>query len=235
MNNQITFRSEIKFSENYDGSIKHFPLFTVPLFYCKLIPDNFEEIQSDIKKTHKRYVNSLKVNKVTCGNNENHSYSLLKNELYSNFIQKSEETLQKLFDMHGYVNVSPYVCDIWSTCMKPGEKSGRCHKHTNSLFSAVWYPFEETSPIAFDAPNNFKSEWSFDRDMSNIDSNLKKTNMCDDHFVYPEQYTFIIFDSRLYHQILQNTYFHPRYSIAVNFFIKGRLNSPTGELDLSVL
>lgn len=236
MDTQPTFRTDIKFSETCDeNNIKHLPLFTVPLFYCKLIPDDFEEIGNDIKKTHKRYVNSLKTNKVTYGDNENHSYSLLKNSLYSNFIKKSEEVLQKLFNMYGYMGVNPYVCDIWSTCTKPGEKSGRCHKHANSLFSAVWYPFKETSPIAFDVPNSLKSDWAFDTDFSNISPEIAKINTSNSHFVYPEQYTFIIFDSRLYHQILQNTYFHPRYSIAMNFFIRGKMNSPTAELDISAL
>lgn len=217
-----------------EGKIESLPLFVVPLWHTKVEPKNIQELKQHLKRTHSKYMNSFKINSVVRGDNTSHSYSLIKDPVYADLKEQCENVMSDLFVKFGYKNVDPYICDIWSTCTKPMEKSCKSHKHCNSIFSAVWYPFENNAPISFDKPNCMMPAWEFDHNGEEFhEYNLMRHSPA--HLITPSKNTLLIFDSEIYHQIMPNNFNHTRFSIAMNFFVRGKSSIPTGEIDLTKL
>jgi uncharacterized protein (TIGR02466 family) len=104
----------------------------------------------------------------------------------------------------------------WWTCTSPGNIIHR-HKHTNCLWSAVFYPYEETSSIVFQSSTTEPM----------IDVKFK----CNDPQYVPygqatigiKTGSMLIFPSHLLHWTEPNNTDKDRYSLAMNFMPKGNI------------
>ena len=204
-----------------------YQLFPSPFFVRKLSSDSYSNVLTEIKKFHKNFVNSEKLNVETVYS-ENASVSLIDNEIFSPFIREVEQISQKVFnEIFNYKDVNTYVSDIWSTCLKPGEQ-GQIHYHSNSYLSGVWYPFDiEYSDISFYSPNNEKN-------CLNLVTNVVEFNVLNSScFTFtPKKEDLILFPSYLTHQVSQNIFNKPRYSLAFNIFVRGKLYANTSKIFL---
>ena len=204
-----------------------YQLFPSPLFSRKLSSSQYLNVLTEIKKIHRDFVNSRKVNKETVYT-ENSSVSLIDNKIFSSFIKEVEQISQKIFnDVLNYNDVESYVSDIWSTCLKPGEQ-GQVHYHSNSYLSGVWYPFDMNySDICFYSPNN-------ERNSLNLSANINEFNAINSSsFTFkPQKEDLILFPSYITHQVTQNIFDEPRYSLAFNIFVRGNIHANTSKIFL---
>ncbi len=156
------------------------------------------------------------------------------------YILEDIKDLKKEIELHNerYVrhfldvknNIDFYMTNSWSN--KHGHKErSQVHYHGNSLISGVYYPilpkdsgdimfhksetytnlFHHTIRFEFNEPNNVNSE--------NYIVNLKEGSI-------------VLFPSHLNHSVLENKTNEDRYSIAFNFFVKGKLGKEEYQLEL---
>lgn len=103
----------------------------------------------------------------------------------------------------------------WWTRTSPGGVIYR-HKHTNCMWSAVFYPYENTSSIIFEKA-----------DQPQIDVGFK----CTDPQFIPygkaeiqiKKGTMLIFPSHMFHWTMENDTDKYRYSLAMNFMPHGKV------------
>lgn len=202
-----------------------YQLFPSPLFVRDFSSDNHLDVLSKIKHLHKDFTNSDRKNVETVYT-ENSSESLLNNKNFLNIISEIEIISKNIFSqIYHYKDVTPYVSDIWSTCLKSGEQ-GQIHYHSNSYLSGVWYPFDDNySEICFYSPNNEKNSL-------NLVANVEDFNQlnCTSYVFHPKKDNLIFFPSYLSHQVLVNKNKNPRYSLAFNIFVKGNLYAHTSRI-----
>lgn len=202
-----------------------YQLFPSPLFVKKFPSNNYQEVLSEIKNLHTDFIFSDKKNVETVYT-ENSSESLMDNKFFSVLISEIENIAKNIFrEIYHYKDVSPYVCDMWSTCLKKGEK-GQIHYHSNSYLSGCWYPFDtEYSNICFYSPNNEKNTL-------NLVANVEEFNQlnCSSYLFQPKKDDLIFFPSYLSHQVSVNESNIPRQSLAFNIFIRGSLHAHTSKL-----
>jgi uncharacterized protein (TIGR02466 family) len=210
-------------------------LFSIPLFYFKVDPDNETEIKTYIKNQHKKYYDSNLLNEYVCGNDTNYSDSCIDHIVLKNLIEKIENNVKDIFlNFYHYDGILPYVSDIWTTCVKPKEigPNKHFHTHSNSLFSGVWYPFENSSPIVF--RNERKDFFTIHQDKEKINERNKKFmfNEYSDTKVLPQKHAVVLFPSYLSHAVAYHENLTPRYSVPFNIFFKGHLNTQTANLNI---
>lgn len=202
-----------------------YQLFPSPLFVRDFSSDNHFNVLSEIKHLHRDFTNSDRKNVETVYT-ENSSESLLNNKKFSNVISEIEIIAKNIFSqIYHYKDVTPYVSDIWSTCLKEGEQ-GQIHYHSNSYLSGVWYPFDlDYSGICFYSPNKEKNSL-------NLVANVEEFNQlnCASYVFQPKKDDLLFFPSYLSHQVLVNKDSKPRYSLAFNIFIRGNLHAHTSRL-----
>ena len=210
-------------------------LFSTPLFHFKINPNNKEEIKSFIIDTHLKYSDSNILNEYVMGNNTNYSDSLIKEKIFNCAIEEIESNLREVFEnFYCYEEIIPVVCDIWTTCVKAKESdpNNHFHTHSNSLFSGVWYPFENNSPIIF--KNEKKDFFTLSQDKEKIlDENRKF--MCNEYSltkILPQENTVILFPSFISHAVCYHENNSPRYSVPFNVFFKGNLKIVTANLNI---
>lgn len=198
------------------------PLFSTPLLKTKVILDDIKTLQKEIIKNHKQHnsiLDEVTLNKNAVVNLENDErFFSLKNEIekLSSFILK---------DIYQTKDLDYYVSAMWSTCCLP-EESGEIHFHSNSFYSGVFYPFEDTpSDICFYSP--VQEKFSLD-----ITGNVMRWNQFNSgsYPVSPSQNDLILFPSYLKHKVMKNKSKNTRYSLAFNIFIRGDLKAPTSNL-----
>lgn len=216
-------------------NVKTIELFSIPLFYFKINPSNLEEIQNFIVEKHKNYSDSNSLNEFVMGNDTNYSSSLLNIKILKSSIDEIETNVKDIFDnFYCFTEIEPFVCDIWSTCVKSKETGPNKHFHThsNSLFSGVWYPFDINSPILF--KNERKDFFTFDQEREKISEQNRKymTNEYSITNVLPEKNTVILFPSFISHAVAYHENLIPRYSVPFNVFFKGNLKSVTANLNI---
>ena len=200
-----------------------------PSYLCvkKFELDNQIQILQNIKNIHEEFVKSDTLNVETVYS-QNASASLVDEEDFAEVKNKLELFLCDIFEnFFNFVDVNPYISDMWTTCIKPKEQ-GQSHYHSNSLMSGVWYPFDtDYSEIVFYNPNN-------DKNSLNLAANTREFNSLNStSFTYnPKKNDLILFPSYLTHQVQQNLSSSVRYSLAFNVFVKGNLHAHTSRLSL---
>jgi len=117
-------------------------------------------------------------------------------------------------------NAQFYLQNSWCNIHKPGEES-QIHYHGGSLLSGVYYPiFPENS-----------GDISFYRAVSytNLFHSTIRVEFDENNNVNAETYTIrlkegsiVIFPSQLEHKVQKNNSDQNRYSLAFNFFVKGK-------------
>jgi uncharacterized protein (TIGR02466 family) len=213
-------------------------LFSIPLFHFKINPPNQEEIKTFILKTHEKYSNCDHLNQNVMGNNTNYSKTLLKKPIFKSVIEEIENKVTDIFsNFYCYTEITPFICDLWSTCVKKKEigPSMHFHTHSNSLLSGVWYPFDNNSPIMF--RNESKDFFTLNQNLEKILGENKKymSNEYSTTKILPQQNTVILFSSKMPHAVSYHENITPRYSVAFNIFFKGNLMADTAHLNIDTL
>lgn len=215
--------------------IETIDLFSIPLFCFKIYPKNKEEVKKFILSNHKNYSDSDILNEYVMGNNTNYSDSLLNESTFKYVIEKIEQNLVDIFqNFYCYDEIKPFVCDIWSTCVKPKEVGSNRHFHThsNSLFSGVWYPFDTNSPILF--KNERKDFFTLSQSEERI-LNENKKYMHEEYSltkILPQENTVVLFPSFISHAVSYHENSIPRYSVPFNVFFRGNLRTITANLNI---
>ena len=210
-------------------------LFSIPLFHFKINPKNKEEIKSFILNNHKKYSESDTSNEYVMGNNTNYSDSLIEHSIFKSTIEEIEINLRNVFEnFYCYNDIIPFVCDIWTTCVKPKEfgPNKHFHTHSNSLFSGVWYPFEINSSIMF--KNEKKDFFTLPQDSEKILDKNKKFmyNEYSITKILPQEDTVILFPSFISHAVSYHENVISRYSVPFNVFFRGNLKTVTANLNI---
>jgi len=112
-----------------------------------------------------------------------------------------------------------YVTQSWSLVNNPNVGM-HGHSHSNSLISGSLYFCELPQPVAsmiFDRHNSYQ--------LLQLNPEREKQNIYNTplNIVTPKQGELILFNSGLQHLVETNTSNKPRYSIAFNTFIKGKI------------
>ncbi len=112
-----------------------------------------------------------------------------------------------------------YVTQSWSLVCKPNAGM-HGHSHSNSILSGSLYYCELPDP-----PSSmvFTRHTSYQQIDLPPDPNKRNIYNSPINRITPRQDDILLFSSRLTHLVEQNTSGQPRYSIAFNTFVKGRV------------
>src|SRR5210317_113688 len=123
-----------------------------------------------------------------------------------------------------------YLQNSWSNLHGPNEYSQK-HYHGNSLISGVYYPIlpKNSGDLAFHREgsytNLFHNSIKFEFDEFN--------NVTTDQYILKlKEGVIIFFPSHLTHSVLINKSKEPRYSIAFNFYVRGKFGRNEYELEI---
>jgi len=123
-----------------------------------------------------------------------------------------------------------YLQNSWCNIHGPNESS-QIHHHASSLLSGVYYPIlpKNSGDIAFHRghiyTNLFHNSIRFEYDENN---NLNAGQ----YSLFLKEGTIIIFPSHLEHSVERNNSNKKRYSIAFNFYVRGKFGREEYELEI---
>jgi len=127
-------------------------------------------------------------------------------------------------------NAKFYLQNSWSNIHGPKEKA-QIHYHGNSLLSGVYYPIfpKNSGNIAFHRGtiynNIFNASIRFEYEEHN--------NVTAEQYVLgPKEGTIVIFPSHLEHSVEKNNSNENRYSLAFNFYVRGKFGKEEYELEI---
>ena len=123
-----------------------------------------------------------------------------------------------------------YVTQSWSLICK-SNMGMHSHSHSNSILSGSLYYCELPTPPAGMVFTRYDSYQQID-----LPPDPEKRNIYNSPInrVVPKQDDVLLFSSRLTHMVEQNQSSQPRYSIAFNTFVKGKLGSHRAVTELSL-
>ncbi len=123
-----------------------------------------------------------------------------------------------------------YFQNSWSNLHKPKEYS-QIHYHGNSLISGVYYPIlpKNSGDISFHRghtyTNLFHQSIRFDYDKTNFVTT-------DQYVLNLKEGSITLFPSHLDHRVEENNSNEYRYSIAFNFYVRGKFGAHEYELEI---
>jgi len=127
-------------------------------------------------------------------------------------------------------NAKFYLQNSWSNIHRPNEDS-QIHYHASSLLSGVYYPIlpKNSGDIAFHRGsiyiNIFHHSIRFEyKENNNLTAEKYVLNL--------KEGTIIIFPSHLEHSVEKNNSNENRYSIAFNFYVRGKFGKEEYELEI---
>ena len=112
-----------------------------------------------------------------------------------------------------------YVTQSWSL-INPPDVGMHGHSHSNSLISGSLYYTDMPEPVAGMIFDRHRSYQQLELNPSREKQNIYNTPL---NIIKPKKGEVILFSSGLQHFVEPNTSSEPRYSIAFNTFIKGKL------------
>lgn len=186
------------------------PLFAEPFFRTN-ISDAISDEQID-------YLKNLKMRKNKSNLISDNLYILEEPELKS-----IKDAVQEALDVYAQevmgITQTLFVTQSWTLVNNPNVGM-HGHSHSNSLISGSLYYCELPQPVAsmfFDRHNTYQQ--------LQLNPEQEKQNIFNTplNFVTPETGEVILFSSGIQHFVEPNTSNQPRYSIAFNTFIKGKL------------
>lgn len=127
-------------------------------------------------------------------------------------------------------NTEFYITNSWMLKHNPNDFAQN-HYHTNSLLSGVYY---------LDVPEN-SGDFVFLRNEQlthifppafNIEFDEDTSVNCQNYKIKTEAGKIIIFPSQMYHGVLENLSDKCRYSLAFNFYAKGKVGRDECQLEL---
>ena len=204
--------------ENYEIQ----PLFAEPYFRAN--------IGHAISEEQVAYIQNLKMVK-----NQN---NLISENLYifeDAELKSIKDAVQEALDLYASevmgVPQKLYVTQSWSLINSPNVGM-HGHSHSNSLVSGSLYYCELPQPVA---RMIFEKHRSYQQLELNPETEKRNIFNTPANIVEPKQNEVILFSSGLQHLVEANASTEPRYSIAFNCFIKGKLGNyrDVSELTLS--
>lgn len=198
-----------------------FPLFSKPLYRGEISP---------ITKKELNFVEKLEYEIVPSGNGE---YTKNKYILNLARMKRIKEEIDKHIKIYTkeILNISDrqefYMTNSW--VMRHHQKDwAQPHIHTNSIISGVLYlkVFEESGAIRFHNDSGiFSTTIDVEYDHYNV-FNSKTWG------VMPTDNMILLFPSTIHHSVAPNDSGELRYSIAFNYFVRGKFGINEYELDL---
>ena len=197
------------------------PLFAEPIFRC--------DISSAISAEQISFIQNLEM--------VNNQANLISENLYlfdEPEMASIKAAVQEALDTYANevlcIPQQLYVTQSWSLINNP-TIGMHGHSHSNSLVSGSLYYCELPEPNAnmvFNRHRGYQQlELSPDRQKRNIYNTTANS-------VEPKQGEVILFSSGLQHLVEKNKSAQPRYSIAFNSFIKGKLGSYRDVSELTI-
>ena len=186
------------------------PLFAEPFFRTN-ISDAISDEQID-------YLKNLKMRKNKSNLISDNLYIFEEPELKS-----IKDAVQEALDVYAQevmgITQTLFVTQSWTLVNNPNVGM-HGHSHSNSLISGSLYYCELPQPVAsmfFDRHNTYQQ--------LQLNPEQEKQNIFNTplNFVTPDTGEVILFSSGIQHFVEPNTSNQPRYSIAFNTFIKGKL------------
>jgi uncharacterized protein (TIGR02466 family) len=148
--------------------------------------------------------------------------------LKSDIENHCERFVRKYLNVKG--NAQFYLQNSWCNIHGPNEHS-QIHYHGNSLLSGVYYPIlpDNSGHIAFHKgsiyTNIFHHSIRFEYEEHN---NLN----VEQYVLNLKEGTIIIFPSHLDHSVQKNNSNEKRYSLAFNFYVRGKFGKEEYELEI---
>lgn len=123
-----------------------------------------------------------------------------------------------------------YVTQSWALMNEPGAGM-HGHTHSNSIVSGSLYFTDLPQPESGMIFNRHREYQQIELTPDNTRRSLYNTPM---HLIQPRKNTVLLFSSSLQHLVAPNTGSGPRWSVAFNTFIKGKIGSFRDVSELSL-
>lgn len=217
-------KNEIIWRVSLDNEATVVPLFGIPVFNTKIDIPTPEEI---------KFVKDLEYERMNTKNGwySNDKYILDRPELSSlkNKIMSGLEIFVRKI-LHVRQGIDFYMTNSWSVKHDQGDW-GQSHVHTNCLLSGVYYlqTNEKSGMIRFRKDTSWTNLFPLCNDLEFDDWNTFNSKVWS---FQPEDGLLFLFPSHLLHSIDDNESDQERYSIAFNFYARGKLGTKEFELDL---
>tara|TARA_B100001093_G_scaffold446071_1_gene450063 strand:+ start:61 stop:678 length:618 start_codon:yes stop_codon:yes gene_type:complete len=127
-------------------------------------------------------------------------------------------------------NAKFYLQNSWCNIHGPEEES-QIHYHGNSLLSGVYYPIfpKNSGNIAFHKGSIYNNIFHQSIRLEYEEHN----NVTAEKYVLgPKEGTIVIFPSHLEHSVEKNNSNENRYSLAFNFYVRGKFGKEEYELEI---
>ena len=200
------------------------PLFGIPVFNTKIGEATKEECE---------FVKSVSYERMNVKNGwySDDKYILDKPELAnikSRIMAGLELFTRKV--LHVRQGIDFYMTNSWSVKHDKGDW-GQSHIHTNCLLSGVYYmqTDEKSGMIRFRKETNWTNLFPLSVDLEFDDFNTFNSRAWS---FQPENGMLFFFPSHLLHSIDDNESENQRYSLAFNFYARGKLGTKEFELEL---
>jgi uncharacterized protein (TIGR02466 family) len=192
--------------ENFDVE----PLFATPYFRANL-GDAISKGQIDLIKNFKMIPNQQ--------NLISENLSIFEHPQLTSIKKAVQEALDLYAKKVMGIAQKLYVTQSWSLINQPNIGMHN-HSHSNSIVSGSLYYAELPSPVSRMVFDKFTTYRQLVINPSRENQNIYNTPI---NTVTPKTHDILLFPSDLTHQVEPNLSDKPRYSIAFNCFVKGKL------------
>lgn len=138
-------------------------------------------------------------------------------------LQSIQEAVQEVLDLYASevmgISQELYVTQSWSLINQP-DVGMHGHSHSNSVVSGSLYYCDLPSPVAKMIFDKHKMYQQLELNPEQGKKNIYNIPL---NIVTPRKNDVVLFPSGLQHFVETNTSSQPRYSIAFNSFVKGKL------------
>lgn len=140
-------------------------------------------------------------------------------------LQSIQEAVQEALDLYASevmgISQKLYVTQSWSLINQP-DVGMHGHSHSNSVVSGSLYYCDLPSPVAKMIFDKHKMYQQLELNPQQGKKNIYNIPL---NIVTPRKNDVVLFPSGLQHFVETNTSSQPRYSIAFNSFVKGKLGA----------
>ena len=217
-------KKQARWRVSLDNEATVVPLFGIPVFNTNIGEATQEEID---------YVKSVEYERMNVKNGwySSDKYVLDKPELapLKNRIMAGLELFVRGV-LHVRQGIDFYMLNSWSV-KHDKEDWGQSHVHTNCLLSGVYYlqTDEKSGQIRFRRDTNWTNLFPISADLEYDDFNTFNSRVWS---FQPQNGMLFFFPSHLLHSIDDNESDNQRYSLAFNFYARGKLGTKEFELEL---
>lgn len=196
-------------------------LFAIPLFYT-----NIGTVDADTKQ----FVESLDYPDEAAGHDHTDNKYVLSLPQFNNLQTEIDKAVQ--YFVKDVLSVNDDVTfgleNSWINRHVKGEHN-TLHWHSNSMLSGVYYvdSGQGAGDIVFQKSHLWHNLFHDTVRVSYKETNLHNTN---EFFITPQAGDLVLFPSHLEHMVTPNLTDTPRYSLAFNYFARGKVGGGTSEL-----